>query len=96
MTTKKNPGAVQAAGVSEELQSTISLSHCARCGHHISAAGSITVGLGPICRRHRARSSQVAVRLTDLAVGVDRLAYVRLRVVADALDDLDIAFEALS
>lgn len=95
MSTKKNPGAGQATGVSEDLQSTISLSHCGRCGHSISAAGSITVGLGPICRRHRARSTQVAIRLAHLAMGVERLPSVRLKVVAEALDDLDVAFEAL-
>lgn len=69
--TKKDPGRLHSAGVSEELQSTNHrLARCARCGHHISAAGSVTRGYGPDCRRQR--RSKLAAVIVHLA-GIEQV-----------------------
>lgn len=89
MKAEQNPGAGQATGVQEELQSTDIVARCDRCGHHITAEESLATRLGRDCRRHRARSAGIADRLVELAFGVDRLPLLKLAVVADALDAVE-------
>ena len=66
------------------------VARCVRCGHRTSSKVSLQTGLGCDCRKHRARSNEVADRLIDLANNVDIMPLKKLNTVAKALDQIEV------